>query len=402
MEHKIVAAIAADRNSFERVNAHLEQSDFSPEGWHVVRAIRKFYKADTEAASADLSIVQRAVLRKIVNAKHTDMFEIYFQNVSQQDVSAVNVIDEVLEVKRASIELSLADAILSKERSQVELFLDKLAEVRASETLETAVHEEYSGVSPVELVKELDSRNLIRVAPASLNKRLGGGVQRGTSIVVVARPEAGKTAIALTMIGGFAQDGRKILYIGNEDPIRQVMMRMVSNLTMMSAAEIHNDPDRAREIAGDAGYDNIVFAGVAGGTLEDIRMLCSKHTPDVLIVDQIRNLTTNAENRTNQLETVSRGMRNLAREYDMVSISITQAGDSASGKLILDMGDIDGSNTGIPGACDILLMSGTNQSYDDQDLRMFKLAKNKASGNHENWTVGLDRVHSRVRDVGNL
>lgn len=400
MEHKIIAAIAASRDSFERVNAHLESSDFSPEGWHVVRAIRKFYKADTEIAAADLDLVKRAVLRKIVNAKHTDMFEVYFQVVADQDVSAVNVVDELLEAKRASIELSLADAILSKQRDQADMLLDKLAEIRATETLESAVHEEYSGVTPAELAQEMTQSNLIRVAPASLNRRLGGGVLRGTHVVVVARPEAGKTLVVITMAAGFVQQGLKVLYAGNEDPIHTVMMRVLCNLTMLSREEIQADPDKAGSLAEDSGYNNVVFAGLSGGSLEDLRMLCSKHRPDVLIVDQIRNLTSKAENRTNQLESVARGVRNLGREFAMVTVSVTQAGDSASGKLILDMGDVDGSNTGIPGACDVMLMSGTNQSYDEQDTRMFKLAKNKPGNNHDNWTVSIDRTHSRVRDIG--
>lgn len=401
VEHKIVAAIAADRKSFERVESHLDSADFSAEGWHVVSAIKKFYHADPDATAADLSLVKRAVLRRLTNRKHGDTFEIYFQTVDQQNVSSINVVDEILAARRESIGLALADAILSKSREQEDLQLDKMAAIRAAETLATDVHEEYHMVPVSELSASLEQRNLLRVAPASLNRRLGGGVTRGTHIVVVARPEAGKTLIVLTMLAGFVQQGLRVLYAGNEDPIKSVMMRLISNLTLMSRAEIEAAPDKAMELALSAGYEHAIFAGLSGGSLSDLHTLCAKHRPDVLIVDQIRNLASSkAENRTTQLEAVARGMRNMAREFNLVAVSVTQAADSASNKLILDMGDVDGSNTGIPGACDVMLMAGSTQSYDEQDLRMFKLAKNKASGTHENWTVSIDRIHSRVKDVG--
>ena len=399
MEHKIIAAVAADRGSFERINSHLANSDLSPEGGQVYKEIRKFYSKDANAQHVDLDIVQSAVVRRLTNPKHNELFVVYFQHVASQDVSSINVVDEVIAAKRKVAQMNLADAILSSQDEQIDLMLDKVEALRASETLDDNVHEEYQGLAVEALSPEFDQEHLIKVAPQSLNRRLGGGLLRGTHMVVVARPEAGKTLMVLTMVDGFVRCGRKVLYIGNEDPIKSVVMRLITNITNMSSTEVLQQPQQAMSLAVERGYENAVFAGLSGGTLDDVRSLCTKHRPDVLIVDQIRNLATKAENRTNQLETVARGMRNFAREFDLLSISVTQAGDSASGKLVLDMGDIDGSNTGIPGACDVLLMAGMNESYDQQNIRMLKLAKNKASGRHDEWTVSIDKVHSRIRDL---
>jgi hypothetical protein len=91
-------------------------------------------------------------------------------------------------------------------------------------------------------------------------------------------------------------------------------------------------------------------------------------------------------------------MRNLAREFDMVAVSVTQGSDSARGKLVLDMGDVDGSNVGIPGAADVMVMIGMNDDYDSQDRRMITLAKNKVGGNHSSWPIGIRRETSRFTD----
>jgi hypothetical protein len=125
-----------------------------------------------------------------------------------------------------------------------------------------------------------------------------------------------------------------------------------------------------------------------------------KHKPDVLIVDQIRNVQVRAENRTNELEKVARGMRDFARIYNLLAVSVTQAADSARNKLELDMGDIDGSNIGIPGACDVMIMVGMDQAYYDNDERVVNLAKNKLTGEHSKWVVGISKQISRVRDPG--
>ena len=188
--------------------------------------------------------------------------------------------------------------------------------------------------------------------------------------------------------------------MGRQDYYKAIIMRFVTNLTGWAKDKVEADPDAAIALAKRRGYDNAVFAGVTGGSMEDIKALIVKHEPDVLIVDQIRNLTTTAENRTQQLESVARGMRNFAREFDLVAVSVTQGADSARDKLRLDMGDVDGRNVGIPGAADVMIMMGNNPDYDANDRRYLGLAKNKIGGLHEYWPVNISRHLSRIVDFG--
>lgn len=398
MEHKILAAIIADRASFDRIDAHLDQDDVTPEGAIILKAIRQFYGKDTKAAKADLALIRNTVLRGLSNQKHHEIFDLVFQRIKDTDVSAVNVVDDVLSAKREAAEMALAEAIHAKDRGRISQLIEKLSSLRLDEELRGAVHEEYQGLDADSLVDTFDESALIRVAPKSLNRRLKGGVMRGHHLVVVAYPETGKTALVLTMMNGFVGQGLKVLYVGNEDPTKSIVRRFVSCLTGLRESAIRDDPEEAVTRAKAKGYDNAVFVGLSGGSLEDIRGLCSKHRPDVLVVDQIRNLSSRAENRTNQLEEVARGMRNLAREFDMVAVSVTQGADSARNKLTLDMGDVDGSNVGIPGAADVMVMVGMNQDYDQHDRRMITLAKNKVGGDHSSWAVGIRRDLSRYTD----
>lgn len=47
------------------------------------------------------------------------------------------------------------------------------------------------------------------------------------------------------------------------------------------------------------------------------------------------------------LEESAKALRDIGGRYGAVSIGVTQAGDSADGKALLQQGDIDGSNTGM-------------------------------------------------------
>jgi hypothetical protein len=83
-------------------------------------------------------------------------------------------------------------------------------------------------------------------------------------------------------------------------------------------------------------------------------------------------------------------MRNIAKRRRVVVISVTQAGDSAANKSILDMGDVDFSNTGIPATAD--LMIGLGASFDDVKAgrMVLSLCKNKIGGRHAVIPVMVD------------
>ena len=78
-------------------------------------------------------------------------------------------------------------------------------------------------------------------------------------------------------------------------------------------------------------------------------------------------------------------------------ITVTQAGDSASGKSILDMGDVDSSNTGIPAQADVMVGIGMSDEDEANGRRVISLPKNKPGGNHGTFPVLVDPTKSRIR-----
>jgi hypothetical protein len=167
----------------------------------------------------------------------------------------------------------------------------------------------------------------------------------------------------------------------------------------MTRNEVLENPAEAEAKANASGYGLVVFAGLSPGTPTEIEELVVEHTPDVLIVDQLRNLNVKEDNFVRALEKAASAVRNIGKRHHCVVISVTQAGDSASGKSVLDMGDVDNSNTGIPAQADVLLGIGMSSEDEARGFRVLSLCKNKPGGNHDFFPVAVEPAKSMVRSM---
>jgi len=230
--------------------------------------------------------------------------------------------------------------------------------------------------------------------PKALNTAVGGGVLRGHCILVYARPEAGKSLFAINLSAGFLKQGLKVLYAGNEEPIADLQRRFLARMSGIPLATIQASLTRLHEAADLAeaqGYSNLIAQELKSGKVAEMEALVRKYTPDVLVLDQLKNLKLSASgNRAQELDEAAREVRRLGKQYSMVTVPITQAGDSAEDKLRLGLGDVEWSNTGIPGAADLMIGIGVNGEYNRANRRMINLPKNKISGNHAYFPLFVD------------
>jgi KaiC/GvpD/RAD55 family RecA-like ATPase len=397
IEYKILKALGS-RKSYESARRFIDSSVLSPHAVRTLEEIDGFYKADESAEVIDWDIVKERIIRSVEAVpKHKQAFEDYLHTVVDlTDVSEINVVREVRDVLLDKHTNSMIDAGLNGNREEFDRQMERYLEIKDHGDLNLEVEEKYKGTSVMDLVEQFDPANRIRLGPRLLSDKLGGGARRGHHIIVAARPEVGKSLVAINMLGSVLQQGYKAVYVGNEDPLVDLMMRLVSNLSGMNEEQIMANPDEAMEVARANGYDNVTFVGMAPGTIEAIGEECRKEKPDVLFIDQLRNIGANTENNTQRLDVVAQGARKLARQHSCLVVSVTQAGDSAENKLVLNMGDIDGSNTGIPGACDVMVMVGCNDEHYRANLRTFSLPKNKIGRFHGSFAVRIDPTLTRI------
>jgi len=400
MERKIIAAMIQSRDVWERSQGLVNpQKEFSSEGSNIYDRVSEYYNNDPAAPSVDIELLCAQVGRSTSSVK---LAEAVCKNLRTlpQDVSGLNIVKELTEFKKYNIgqELSgmLAAARASPEEIQkrMEEYLGLSSGVSNTADSDT---EELSGVRVKDLVhKDFDPATLIRLSPKALNDACDGGAKPGHHIVLFAPTEMGKTLFVINLVAGFVEQKLRVLYIGNEDPAADIYMRYITRLVGRPKQQILDEPDKAQEKLERMGYELLVLAPLAPGNFRQINRLLDKHDPQVVILDQLRNLDVSSEGRTQQLEKAATEARNLAKRRGVLVVSVTQAGDSASGKRLLDRGDIDGSNVGIPGQADLMIGIGATAEEEQRNIRWFSFPKNKLSGNHSPIQVHIDPHLSKV------
>ena len=401
-ERKLLAASICSRDSFSLIEQHVSDEDLTETGRVVLTAIRDYYERDAAVQTVDVETLTSLVLHDVTNPKHKDTFEHIMKALATEEVSDTNIVAELLAAKREALEAKLSTLLASGQTKGVMELMDEYRDVAEADTLGG---EEKSELLNAPRVSDLISSsggdgNLIMLYPRTLNERLDGGMLRGHHIVVFARPEMGKTMFIVNCCYGFLVQGLTVLYVGNEEPIEDVGIRMISRLTGKDRHAVLDSPDESYEEACQHGYGNMYMQRMTPGTPRQIEELVVKVKPDVLIVDQLRNIGMKEDNFVRHLEKAANSIRQIAGKHHCLAISITQAGDSASGKAVLDMGDIDSSNTGIPGACDVMIGIGATTTDEQAGRRVLSLPKNKRSGNHEFFPVRVVPQLSKITSMG--
>lgn len=172
-----------------------------------------------------------------------------------------------------------------------------------------------------------------------LDEYLHGGMQRGNLVVIGARPAMGKTALALT-IGFHVAQKYSVGFLSMEMSHTDIRDRQAAILSRASISEIKR-PEKGlafdKIIDGVEKSKHLKFyaSDKTGLTILNVRSkaraLKRKHGLDVLIVDYIglMNGTNPKMMRAYQIEEISRGLKNLAKELDIVVICLAQVNRAA-------------------------------------------------------------------------
>lgn len=308
------------------------------------------------------------------------------------DVSVPNLLDDIRAFRRDRLGDTISLALANREDSgKIASLMEEYRELREPELIHEPDEEIYQSHSVSELVNtSFQADNQIRLLPKELNERLDGGARPGHHVIVYARPEIGKTLFTINLTAGFLAQNLRVLYVGNEDPASDILIRAVGRLSRMTKHQVLNNPDKAEELARAKGYDNLIVASLSPGNFFEIRKLCDKYKPKVVILDQLRNIEVYSESRVQALEKAATEARNLAKRMGLVVVSVTQAGESAEGKAVLGRDDIDFSKTGIPAQVDLMIGIGADPTMEKHGIRTLSLPKNKLSGNHDYFTININ------------
>jgi archaellum biogenesis ATPase FlaH len=385
------------RAAWSRVSSHLTDGDLSEQGKIILEHLGSFYDRDEYVGRCDPELLARDVARAMTNPKHKESFTNLVMGIAGERHSPSNVVYDYIAVKREAAGLRLASVLAAgRGTDAVGPLLEDYQQWAETTELGEKEDKVERNTHVQALVQRTSSHNLIQLWPPVLNQRLDGGLLRGHHCVVFARPEMGKTMFLVNAVAGFLDQGLTVLYIGNEEPTEDTRLRVISRLTGLIRAEIEADPEAAWETLQGTGYEKFLTVDLAPGTPRQMASIMAQERPDVLLIDQLRNVNMGEENYVVKLEKAATAARNLGKKYNALVVSVTQAGDSAGGKAILDMGDVDFSNTGIPAQADVMIGIGATREDEAMGRRVLSLCKNKRSGTHDAIPVNVNTQLSTV------
>lgn len=169
---------------------------------------------------------------------------------------------------------------------------------------------------------------------ADLDFRLSGGMKPGNLVLVAGRPGMGKTSLAVQAAYNTATSGQTALVLSMEMSDGELTDRLISLSGNVALSEV-----LAGNMAGDAG-DRILF-GVqklrdlplviddqGSLTMFDVatkaRSVKRKHGLSLLVVDYLQLMVGDGDNRNQQIEQISRGLKGLAKELQIPVVALSQ------------------------------------------------------------------------------
>ena len=397
MERKLLSSIITDRDSFNKLNPYLDDSDWSDKGQIIWKQVVKFYECDPLAKNVDKELLKYNLRREY--PKHGDMLCFVVDDL--EPVSSPNVLREVLALKHRNTAIKLSNALLNGQEEEINALMDQYHLYAAGDLGNAGEDEEAETFYQTNLQEYLERNNKqgkrIKLYPKALNDAIGGkGVLPGHHLIITARPEAGKSLLAINMAACMADKGYKVLYISNEEPTLDLMFRFLSRMNGKDREWVEANIPEAQLQASKKGYNNLILHGTSRGTPKEICGLIEKFQPAVLFVDQMWKLSLPATERGSVagISAASDFMRRMGKRYGVVAVSITQAGEHAG--LIIDQDDIYMSRTSVAGDADLIIGLGINEQFERENRRMISLPKNKINGNHTHFAVRVDPKINKV------
>jgi replicative DNA helicase len=164
------------------------------------------------------------------------------------------------------------------------------------------------------------------------------GFTKGDLVVLGARPSVGKTSLALAMAFNIAKRGHPTLIFSLEMDVKQIVSRFLamnsrSDLLALRTGNVF-DTEAASALQGLP----ILIDDTPGLSVMELRTKARRASTndrlEVIVVDYIQLMRTDGgdENRVQEISTITRNLKSLARELNVVVIGLSQlsraAGDS--------------------------------------------------------------------------
>jgi replicative DNA helicase len=230
-----------------------------------------------------------------------------------------------------------------------------------------------------------------------------GDAEYGTSGLVFARPETGKTSMGLTLAAHWSwcmkdDPDYTILYLGVEEKITKVRFRYFQSILGVNKEAIHMKPTPARREAVKRGSDRCKFFGSVS-TTRHIESLVKQYSPKIIFIDQTSKIYMpgQPDSEVQRLAKIFLWVRTFAKDNDLLAVNLMQAAATAENKQWLTQTDLHNSKTDVAGETDWALGIGKVGEPGMEYARFMSLCRNK-NGAHVRFQSYFDFNKCRYYD----
>lgn len=339
-EQSVLGALLRDNDAVDRIGDLREEHFYAHEHRAIFRAIAQLIH---QAKPADVITVFDKLQ---ANGVEADLQ--YLNTLAQTTPSSANIARYAATVRDRAMKRGLL-ALCREAADQIEespeestALVDQLTS-KLERLARTATNDEPTLAKDdlVEFIDTLDERyhgaepDAISTGLVDLDRKLNGGLRRGNLVVLAARPKMGKSALALNIACSVAENGvagvlslemsRRQLHERNIASLGRIPLDHVTEPRQM----VDEDWPRLTHAVQKLNEMRLFIDVQPGLTLMNVRNKAKQikrkaGALDVLVVDYLQLMNGEGDNRNAQIEGITRGLKNLAKELDMVVILLSQ------------------------------------------------------------------------------
>lgn len=161
-----------------------------------------------------------------------------------------------------------------------------------------------------------------------------GGLEPGQLVLVAARPSVGKTALAVDIASACSADGCAVLFHSLEMPAAQIYQRVLALRSSVPVARQRSgdltDGEllKLRAVATQARTERLVVddrpAVTVGQVRARARRMARQGGLDLVVIDYVGLMRGTGDNRTQELGSISRALKGLAKELALPIVVLAQ------------------------------------------------------------------------------
>ena len=266
--------------------------------------------------------------------------------------------------------------------------------------------QEPTTLSLKEIIEEQRAQGALNFNITGLDREIPQGMHKGQFGCMFAVPNAGKTALVLTLAvgpGGYCDQGFKVLIVGNEEVTKFTVARAYSCAYGLTKEQLEADLDNVTEqFQADYG-DRLFIHEATDWDFNTIEEHIAYHEADAVFIDQLDKVqfSGNYGGTHEKLGAIYQRAREVAKKHNCLLIGVGQANNEAQSKTLVTYEMMAGSRTSKAAEADFILGVGKKQLQINQPedyTRYLTVSKNKLNGWHGTVVCTLNAEWSRYDD----